>query len=1076
MNHSNRSFILLLSPIFCASSFFGQTGIVKSGGQTIPGATISATLGTTKLTSLTDDGGRYSFTGLTAGTWNFQVDMFGFQPARKEVQVTGAAQTLDWTLELRSGLAAQGSRRSGAGFASLQAEGQIAAALANGPAEAGPAAGASDSGNESFLVNGSLSRGLPQGMNEDPSQQRGLGQGPNGAGAAGNPTAGAPPGFGGAGGGGGFGGGGGRGGGGFGGGGGGRGGGGGFGQRRPGGANGQPPFFGNRANRGGNSIRGAAFLTLRNSALDARQVSLNGENTAKAAYAQTRFGFLIGGPLVIPKVIKAEQTFFFINYFGTRARNPQNLVSTVPTLAERNGDFSQVPSTIYDAFSHMPLPGNIIPASQINSISRGLLSFVPLPNQPGNVQNYQLVASVPQNSDNLGVRLNHNFGKKDRLALNLNYQRREGEGIQLYGYRDETSGYGASSDLSWTHTFTPTALSSLHWTFNRNRSNTTPFFADKTNVAAALGIQGTSQDPLNFGPPNLSFTNFGSLSDASPLLVRNQSTGVSESFTWVRGNHSMSFGGEYKRLQLNTRTDSNGRGTFTFTGLATSAFDANGFPVQGTGYDLADFLLGFPQSSSIRYGDSNTYFRGQSYAAFAQDDWRLGPNFSLVLGLRYEYFTPLREKYDRIANLAIAPGFTAASVVTPGQADPYGGSLDSALVNPDKNNFSPRLGLAWKPLKATQIRAGYGWYYNNTVYNQIASRLAAQPPFAISNNVNTSLNAILTVADGFTVTPDGKTVTNTFAVDPNYRMGYAQTWNASIQRDLPKGIVLELGYLGTKGTRLDIQRSPNRAAPGSPLTSEDRRRIGNAVGFIYESSDGNSIYHALQVRGTRRFRRGLSANLLYTFSKSIDDSSTFGGAGNTVAQNDLDLRAERGLSSFDRRHVLSLNWVATSPVGGPNGYLKESAVGTKLLKDWTLSGGITASSGTPLTARVLGNQSDTSGTGVVGSGRADATGIDLSSGGGFFNSSAFAVPPSGRYGDAGRNTIPGPAIFSLNASLGRSFSLTERKKLEFRIDTTNLTNTVSITNLYTVVNAVNYGLPSSAAAMRTVSATLRFRF
>jgi len=209
----------------------------------------------------------------------------------------------------------------------------------------------------------------------------------------------------------------------------------------------------------------------------------------------------------------------------------------------------------------------------------------------------------------------------------------------------------------------------------------------------------------------------------------------------------------------------------------------------------------------------------------------------------------------------------------------------------------------------------------------------------------------------------------------------------------------------------------------------------------------------------------MSFNSLYTFSKSIDDSSTFGGAGNTVAQNDKDISAERGLSSFNQTHVLNTNWVMSTP-----------RTARRFLRDWTLSGGVTLASGTPLTARVLGNQADAGGTGSVGSGRAESTGLPVTAGAGFFNLGAFTIPPSGHFGDAGRNTIPGPGSFSLNAAIGRSIAITERRRVELRLETNNLTNHVNFSNLATIVNASNYGLPVAAGSMRTMQATVRFRF
>ena len=405
------------------------------------------------------------------------------------------------------------------------------------------------------------------------------------------------------------------------------------------------------------------------------------------------------------------------------------------------------------------------------------------------------------------------------------------------------------------------------------------------------------------------------------------------------------------------------------------------------------------------------------------------------------------------------------AVVTPGKSGPYGGAFPDSLINPDRNNFAPRGSIAWKPraAKPLLIRVGYGIYYNGSVYSGFANRLASQPPFANTVNLTTSTLYPLTIENGFP-REAAKPITNTFAIDRSYAVGYAQSWNMSIQNEFPKQIVLEVGYLGTKGTRLDLQTYPNRAAPGASQTAEQRLAIANATGFTFDSSNGDSIYHALNTRLTRRFRRGLALNATYLFAKSIDNSSTFGGAGNTVAQDSNNLHAERGLSSFDRRHTFNAN----STIGSPR-------TEKKFLKDWTLTGALAIQSGTPLTARVLGNLSDSGGTGVLGAGRADATGASIA-GSPFFNLAAFATPPSTRYGNAGRNSIPGPGSIAVNSSIQRSFTLSERKRLEFNVNFNNVLNHVNYSNLGTVINAANYGLVTAAGGMRTVQTSLRFRF
>lgn len=1085
-------YLALLAPGAEAIEHYGW---VRSVGLPVPGATVIAAQAERTLVTTTDENGYYIFEDLAPGLWAVRVEMFGFEPARRELRVNGSAPPIEWNLELKPPPAIARTGRPSPGFQRLapaelsNVENQIAAALAES-AQRAPAPEAAVDVNEAFLVTGSLSRGLqaPAGPEDMIWQARTGGPGPNAAGPFGGPEApGFPQGGPGGPGGGGFGR---RGPGGFGGPGGPRAGPG-FGRPgaggRPGGQ--MPPWmaergvgvFGNRRFGNPGDFRGALFFNLDNSALDAKPYSLSGQPIEKPSYAQTRFGVAAGGALRIPKLIRRENAFFFVNYFGTRSRNPYSAFATVPGLDERAGDFSnsvvQGPVTIYDPLSGGPFPANRLPASRTSPAAQGLLAFLPTPNLAGRVQNYHIVTSVRQNTDNFGVRLLDTLRRQDRLSFRLNAQSRNADSAQLFGFRDSLSGLGLNAELGWTHNFGSHLLHNLRYNFSRNRSETVPFFAYKRDISGELGIRGPSRDPVNFGPPNLNFTNFGDLTDASPLLARNQTSAISDGLTLVQGPHNLSFGGEFRRSQLNTRTDQNARGTLVFTGLATSALDEHGRPAPGTGFDFADFLLGLPQSSSIRFGSSSNYFRASAVSFYAQDDWRARTNLSLNLGLRYEYFTPYQEKYNRIANLDIAPGFAAVAVVTPGSLGPYSGAFPPGLVDPDRNNFSPRLGLAWRPWprRTFQVRAGYGVFYNGSVYTQFPGRLASQPPFAWTATLNTSLARVLTIEDAFAPGPS-KTITNTYAVDRHYRVPYAQTWNFSIQDELPRSWVLELGYLGTKGTRLDIQRLPNRAIPGSPLTAEERRQIGNAVGFTFESAEGNSIYHAAQARLTRRFRRGLSLNALYTFSKSIDNASTFGGAGAVVAQNDRDLRAERGLSSFDQRHTLTLYYVLSTGFGaGPPRFGHHAFAG--LLNHWTLSGGLTAGSGSPLTARVLGNQADVGGTGSVGSGRADATGAPIHAGGRFFNLAAFTLPPPVRFGNAGRNTIPGPAQWALNASLARTIPLGEgRRRIELRLESTNVTNHVSFTRLGTVVNASDYGLPTATAPMRAVTAGLRFSF
>ena len=1061
---------LLLASFAAGGGLYAQSGFVKSANQPIPGATVTASIGDKKLVTTTDQNGHYAFSGAPAGDCSIEVSMFGFDPATKK-QACAETAKVDFALQLQESQAMQRmARMGGAQAGGNQLETQLQSEM-SAPEVAAPGAGQVDGQNssEAFQVSGSLSQGLSQNAQPDFGMMMGGAGGPGGPGGAGGqfgaqggPGGGGPGGgFGGPGGGG-FGGPGGGGpGGGFGGRGGGQGGQGGNrtqGQGRPG------AQFGNR--RAPSQIHGMVFMTLANSVVNAKPFSITGQEVPQPPYASARFGFLVGGPLVIPKIVKDTATFFYLNYTGTRSRQPYAAVETVPTEQERAGNFSQAleasgPVSIFNPATSTPFPNNVIPSYLLSPIALSLLNkYIPLPNQPGTVENYQYFASPPNNTDNLNGRVMRNVTQKDRLAYHLSYQRRDADNAQPFAFFDTLSGYGIQTDLTWTHNFSPTTILSSMVTFNRNYNQTTPFFANGTNVAGELGIAGTSTNPLDYGPPNLNFTNFGALSDGQPVLTRNQSQGGTESVILSRGKHTLTLGAQYSRNDTSTSTQQNGRGTFSFTGDAT-------------GFDFSDFLLDLPHSASIQYSPA-MYFTQNVWTGYLLDDWKVSANLTVNLGLRYEYFAPLQEKYGDIANLEV--GYTGVT--------PFGPSSSSypGLINPDYRNFSPRLGFAWKApfiKRSTIVRGGYGIYYNGQAYIPFGLKLAQQPPFAVSQNVNTSATNTLDMQTGLLPPPPAPgtaaAITNTFAVNPSYRTPYAQTWNLTIQHDLGSGFFMELGYLGTKGTRLDVLTLPGEDSPILPASGF---QLGNATGFTYDAPIGDSIYNALQTHLMRRFRGGISMNARYNFSKSIDDASSFGGVGATVAQDWLDLAAERGLSSFNRTSVFTMSWVYTSPFGNPNSRYASGGWAGRLLRNWSLSGGITAESGIPLTACILGKEAGAlAQTGGACNQRADATGEPVSSGDGLFNPDAFRVPPGGQFGNAGRNTIPGPGLVSVNAAFGRSFQFGDtRRRLEFRAEANNVLNEVSYTNYATVVNATNYGLPTAASAMRTLDIVMRFRF
>lgn len=1144
-------------------------GSVRAADQFVPGATITAQQGATKVTAFTDENGQYRM-DLAPGVWDISVEMFEFTAAAGQVVIAADSPVQkDWTLEMprlgqpagsvtaqaqqpragrqrfrdgagrgggagrsggfgpgRGGPPQPGTQQSGPaqpGFQSATVrptqEGQ-AAQPASEPADLAAVPVEGLDADEAFLVNGSTSGGLAASSDDEARRQRnngggrggtlfaggfGDGTGPAGANLLGLPTGMTNPnssdslglggfgasaingGFGGNGGGpslnggpggGGFGGGGGGRGGGGGGGGGGRGGGRGRGgaQNRRGPYNGQYANFGNRR-RNQATYSGSVAVTAQNSALNAAPFSLNGIPSEKPYSSQNHLTAILGGPMVVPKIMNWQRANFNINYQGTLNRNGSNQLGSVPTPAERTGDFSALPSIIYDPTNGAPFPNNTIPPSRISSVAEGLLPFIPQPTYTGVVQDYRLITTAPSWTQSIGVRLGAPINNKDRLSFNIQYQDRDSDSKQLFGYTDLSSGYGLSAAAGWSHSFAPRVNNSANLTFSRNITQATPYFAYTQNVAGELGIEGPSQIPINYGPPTLSFTNFSSLSDGAASLNRNQTTNFTDNFTWViRRKHNLTFGYLFRRLQQNSLSYQNARGSFSFSGLETSQLNANGQPVPDTGYDFADFLLGLPQSSSLR-GSTNDYFRSWATAWFAQDDWRLLPGLTINLGLRYEYFAPYTELYGRLANLDLSPSLTAVAVVTPGEpVGPYSGTFPTSLVRSEKNNYSPRLGIAWRPwAKKTLIfRTGYSIFYSGSPYGTLAAQMASQPPFATTATLTSSIADPLRLENGFAASPTQ--VTNTFAVNPDYKLGYAQTWNFTIQNTLPHGLVIETEYIGTKGTDLAINEQPNRAVPGSPISTQTLQ-IANSTGFTYLTSGANSIFNAAQTRITRRFTRGISATALYTFSKSIDDASSFTGSGGTLVQYIGDLHLERGLSSFDQRHNLQTTFLFSSPVG-IHGMMRNGGWKTAALAGWTLSGTFSATSGTPLTAYVAGNLSNTAGLAAFGTSRAEATGLPIEGGNNlYFNPAAFTTPPPGEFGDAGRDTIPGLFQLAVNSSLNRAFRFGDsRRQIQLRISATNALNHVTITSIGTTVNSQTYGLPAAASATRNVTVMLRYNF
>jgi hypothetical protein len=1026
-------------------------GVVVFGGLPLPGATVTASLGDKKVAAVTDAQGLYSFADLADGVWSMQVEMLCFAPLKREIAVAPGAPPAEWEMkmlpfdEIKAAAppppppsATPPPPAAGSSSASSQSAQPASAAKPPGKRKAKPAAAANpQSGYQRADVNAfdGAAPSAPEADSGPASMGADASQGASEAKVVNGST-----------------------------------------------SNGiERRAFGNGRRGFGSMYNGNLSFIESNSALNARNYSLTGQDTTQPAYNNATLSGSFGGPLSIPHLLR-RNGMFFIGYQGVRNRNATTIPTLMPTAQERSGDFSQAvnaagqPVAIFDPNGGAPFPGNVLPQSRIGAAgpqAAALLGFYPQPNFLADSRyNFQIPVVSRTDSDSVQGRVFRSLGSKNNVNGGFGYQnsRMLNPNQSGFGFVDTTASSGLNANASWRRSFEKTVFGNFTYSYSRYSSRTTPYFSGRENVSGEAGISGNDQSPGDWGPPSLMFTSgIAGLSDGTLSLTRNQTQSLSGSVQWIRRPHNFAFGGDFRRIQLDNLSQQNPRGMLGFNGAATEEL-SGGAPVYGTGFDFADFLLGIPDTASIAYGNADKYFRQGTYDLYAQDDFRAASTLTLNYGVRWEYSAPITEKYGRLVNLDVAPGFTdAVPVVAYAPTGPLTGlQYPDSLLRPDKHAVQPRIGIAWHPFLASSmlIRAGYGITYDTSVYNSIATNMAQQSPLSKSLQVaNTPANP-LTLANPF-VAPPGA-LTTVYGFDPDFHIGYSQTWQASLQQDIPGSMVATATYLGIKGTRAVQQFLPNTYPAGAPNPCPTC-----LPGYYYMTSNGNSTRESGSMQLRRRFHNGFQASANYTYSKSIDDAA-LGGRGQSAAvtaQNWLDLAGERGLSPFDQRHLLSAQLQYSTGVGIRGGGLLSGWRGA-IVKGWTATTNINVGSGLPETPMY---SSTVTGTGVVGPIRPLYTGADVYDAppGHFLNPAAYTAPLAGFWGNAGRDSITGPNRFSMNASMERSFS-----KLNLRVAANNALNHATYTSWVANISSSQFGLanPPASGSMRTLTLTLRWRF
>ena len=1025
----------------CIASASEYHGRVTFGGIPVPGATVTVTQGDKHLSTVTDTQGIYQFPDLADGTWKLHIEMRGFASLEGEALVAANSPQGSWELNLLSLDAALAQTHAvaaepinlqprtlpaAAGKASKAAPSAEAAAAPSQPPR--PSEENNDLAADGLLVNGSENNAATSKYAISPA----------------------------------------------------------FGNQRPG----TKSLF-----------TGSVGAVLANSAFDARPYSLTGLVLPKASYNRFTGVATLGGPIKIPHLLPRGPNFF-VGYQWTRDGIANTETGLVPTARERTGDLSGLlnavgqPVTVYNPATGQPFSGPVPVSTQ----AAALLRLYPLPNLGGNSRyNYQTQVLSNSHTDSLQSRLDKSLGRRESLYGGFAFNSSRANSANLFNFLDITNTLGINGNVHWSHRLPHSVTANLGYSFSRLRTEVRPDFANRENISGEAGVGGNAQDPTDWGPPNLVFASgISPLTDVESAFNRNRTDALSASAQWIHRGHNVTFGGDFRRQEFNEFTQANPRGTFTFTGVATQAAGAGTTSSSPTtGSDLADFLIGVPDASALASGNPDKYFRQSVSDLYVTDDWRLRSDLTIDAGMRWDYGAPLSELFGRLVNLDLASGYASVAPVlgSAPKGSVSGQAYPASLVQPDRLGFEPRVGISWRPLPASTlvVRAGYGIYDDTSVYLSAAESMAQQAPLSRSVSVANGPGCALTLADGFLDCPG--TTADTFGIDPNFRVGYAQTWQLAMQRDLPGAMVVTATYLGIKGTRGTQEFLPNTYAPGAtdPCPACPR-------GFVYRTSNGDSTRESGQVQLRRRLRSGLTASLQYTFSKSLDNDSQVGAQGHvttaaattegqasgsgtsvlspTIAQNWLDLRnGERGLSTFDQRHLVRAQVQYTSGMGLRGGTLLNGWRG-RLLKQWTAATSISAGSGlpeTPVYDEAVPN------TGVTGTVRPNLTGAPLyrtsaTPTGYFLNAGAFQSPIPGQWGTARRDSITGPDQFDLDGSLSRTFKLRDRLNFDLRLDATNLLNHVVFTSWNTTVNSTTFGLPSGVNPMRSMQVTGRLRF
>lgn len=859
---------------------------------------------------------------------------------------------------------------------------------------------------------------------------------------------------------------------------------------------------------GGNAFHGSVYEFLRNGELDGKQYDFTGRPFQKDPFKWNQFGFTLSGPVLIPKLFNGKNRLFFMtNYEWFRQRRTVQALYTLPSAAQRSGNFSDVVGGVFDPLTRVqsggsltatPFPNNTIPTSRFAGVSQKLLEFYPTPNILGILSNnHQVGQGRPINKDQFIQRFDFNesarsqwFGRYSRSDEN-----QTAEALALNG----TSIITKATQWMGTNTrvITNSLVNEARFGYTKFYNTTGPELAFSRDVVGSLGIKGLASGPaVQWGIPGIVIANYSGFGNSSEGPYENDNSAMQfiNNLSWIKGKHSLKFGGEFRRDQYNQVGNQFARGEFQFSTQATRNPAVSG----ATGNAFADYLLGQLNQSEAAVAIATAKFRSTGFAFYIDDSWRVTSKLTIAMGLRYENTPPWEDQtgnlFNGIVPYDIRPARSAPVPVADLTLHPFfmrqgaarqncyegislrwtniavkcDGSLGNRLVGRDNNDFAPRLGISYQLTQKTVLRAGAGLFYSQDTGNprfdmarNLAGRLRSNPD-PITPNLNWD-NALASIAGGVANVPTPYTFANPF----NRRTPRTFQFLLNLQRELPGQMVAEIGYIGNTSRHLESLRAVNESLPAcrnipavtdpsyarcaaDPLRgiAERQRAPFPEFGRIQlVDNDGYGNYHSLSAKLTKRYSNGLTMLTAYTWAKSLDTSSGIRVAGNDTLfpQNSYCRSCEYGRSAHDVRQRFVTSGQYELPVGKGKKWNITNGIADAVVGGWSVGSILTIQSGF---AQIVTQSGDPSNTGGQFD-RPMATGqaVDLDRGARgpnrWFNVNAFSITPDGIFGNVGRGTLNAPGIVQLDFISMKNFRMPYadgKHNLQFRFEAYNFPN------------------------------------